>query len=303
MSQADRKQRGADREDDGGEQNEIESRARRLGEVFVTRQEGGEIEVAGEVQPEAAEHEGYDGDESHGGHGVDRLLGGDGHRHGDEAQQDDTHHAEGLKEHEVLVDGHVPANAAEDREALDRRGSRREGVQLGELGVVEIAADNGHEGTGDHGDDILGGEQLPPSPLGGVENARHTRAVLGGKEHSTEHQGEDVEQVVKAPPEHLIPACGVDEVSVVPRLDLFQQVISAGLHDLEHVVSGLGVLQLTLVLHVLVVGNQTVAVVGLHLLLHASDGVDLGALVGDEVQLFLGDLTLQHGHVLLVEGI
>ena len=58
-----------------------------------------------------------------------------------------------------------------------------------------------------------------------------------------------------------------------------------------------------MVLHVLVVGNQTVAVVGLHLLLHASDGVDLGALVGDEVQLFFGDLTLQHGHVLLVEGI
>ena len=58
-----------------------------------------------------------------------------------------------------------------------------------------------------------------------------------------------------------------------------------------------------MVLHVLVVGNQTVAVVGLHLLLHASDGVDLGALVGDEVQLFLSNLPLQHGHVLLVEGI
>ena len=58
-----------------------------------------------------------------------------------------------------------------------------------------------------------------------------------------------------------------------------------------------------MVLHVLVVGNETVAVVGLHLLLHASNGVDLGALVGDEVQLFFGDLPLQHGHVLLVEGI
>ena len=58
-----------------------------------------------------------------------------------------------------------------------------------------------------------------------------------------------------------------------------------------------------MVLHVLVVGNEAVTVVGLHLLLHASDGVDLGALVGDEVQLFLGDLPLQHGHVLLVEGI
>ena len=52
----------------------------------MTRQEGGEIEVTGEVQPEAAEYEGDDGHESHGGHGVDRFLGGDGHRHGDEAQ-------------------------------------------------------------------------------------------------------------------------------------------------------------------------------------------------------------------------
>ena len=86
MSQADRKQCGADREDDGGEQNEIESRARRLGEVFVTRQEGGEIEVTGEVQPEAAEHEGDNRHKGHGSHGVDRFLGGDGHRHGDEAQ-------------------------------------------------------------------------------------------------------------------------------------------------------------------------------------------------------------------------
>ena len=58
-----------------------------------------------------------------------------------------------------------------------------------------------------------------------------------------------------------------------------------------------------MVLHVLVIGNEAVAVVGLHLLLHASDSVDLGALVGDEVQLFLGDLTLQYGHVLLVEGV
>ena len=303
MSQADRKQRGADREDDGGEQNEIESRTRRLGEVFVTRQEGGEIEITGEVQPEAAEHERNNCHESHGSHSVDRFLGGDGHRHGDEAQQDYTHHAEGLKEHEILMDGHVPANAAEDREALDGGCSRGEGVQLGELGMVEVAADNGHEGAGDHGDDILGGEQLPPSSLGGAEDARHARAVLGGKEHCAEHQGEDVEQVVKASPEHPVPACGVDEVGVVPRLDLFQQVVSAGLHDLEHVVSGLGVLQLTLVLHVLVVGNETVAVVCLHLLLHASDGVDLGALVGDEVQLFLSNLPLQHGHVLLVEGI
>ena len=139
------------------------------------------------------------------------------------------------------MDGHVPANAAEDREALDRRRGRGEGVQLGELGVVEIAADNGHEGTGGHGDDILGGEQFPPSSLGGTEDARHARAVLGGKEHGTEHQCKDVEQVVKAPPEHLIPACGVDEMGLVTRLDLFQQVVSASLHDLEHVVSGLGV--------------------------------------------------------------
>ena len=201
------------------------------------------------------------------------------------------------------MDGHVPANAAEDREALDGRRSRSECVKLGELGVVEIAADNGHEGTGGHGDDILGGEQFPPSSLGGTEDARHARAVLGGKEHGAKHQGKDVEQVVKAPPEHLIPARGVDEVGVMPRLNLFQQVISAGLHNLEHLVPGLGVLQLALVLHVLVIGNQTVAVVGLHLLLHASDGVDLGTLVGDEVQLFFGDFTLQHGHVLLVEGI
>ena len=303
MSQADREQYGTDREDDGGEQDEVEHRASRLGEVFVTRQEGGEIEVAGEVQPEAAEHEGYDGDESHGGHSVDRLLGEDGHRHGDEAQQNHAHHAQGLKEHKVLMDGHVPPNVPEDGETLDGGRSRGEGIQLGELGVVEVAADNGHEGAGGHGDDILGGEQLPPSSLGGAEDARHTRAVLGGKEHGAEHQGEDVEQVVKAPPEHLIPACGVDEVGIMSRLNLFQQVISAGLHDLEHLVPGLGVLQLTLVLHVLVIGNEAVAVVGLHLLLHASDSVDLGALVGDEVQLFLGDLTLQHGHVLLVEGV
>ena len=86
MSQADREQYCADREDDGGEQNEIESRARRLGEVFVTRQEGGEIEVTGEVQPEAAEHERNNCHESHGSHSVDRFLGGDGHRYGDEAQ-------------------------------------------------------------------------------------------------------------------------------------------------------------------------------------------------------------------------
>ena len=169
--------------------------------------------------------------------------------------------------------------------------------------MVEVAADNGHEGTGHHGDDILGGEQLPPSSLGGAEDTRYTRAVLGGKEHRAEHQCEDVEQVIKASPEHPVPACRVDEVGIVTRLDLFQQVISAGFHDLEHVVSGLGVLQLALVLHVLIVGNEAVAVVGLHLLLHASDGVDLGTLVGDEVQLFLSNLTLQHGHVLLVEGI
>ena len=123
MSQADRKQYGADHQNGYGEQDKKESRARRLGEVFVTRQEGGEIKIAGEVQPEAAEHEGDDGHKSNGSHGVDRLLGGDRHRHGDEAQQNHARHAQGLKEHEILMDGHVPANAAEDREALDGGGS------------------------------------------------------------------------------------------------------------------------------------------------------------------------------------
>ena len=139
------------------------------------------------------------------------------------------------------MDGHIPADAAKDGEALDRRRSRGEGVQLGELGMVEIAADHRHEGAGGHGDDILGGEQLPPSPLGGAEDTRHPSTVLGGKEHGAKHQGKDVEQVVKASPEHLIPACGVDEVGIMSRLNLFQQVISAGLHDLEHLVPGLGI--------------------------------------------------------------
>ena len=107
--------------------------------------------------------------------------------------------------------------------------------------MIEVAADNGHKGAGGHGDDVFGGEQLPPSSLGSAEDTRHARAVLGGKEHRAEHQREDVEQVVKAPPEHPVPARGVDKVGIVTRLDLFQQVISAGLHDLEHVVSGLGI--------------------------------------------------------------